>query len=451
MLNVVSGLYNALYGRQTEKPLSPIERLPQDMLVIILQSIDSLRSLRAAVLASSAMYDAFRSAKTETLARVVSHSRPGELDEDAEALSAFMRITSHGKTATTETEKALVNHYLWHPQKEWPFLPKSLFSPELLHFHWYVEYFTEKLFKASMRHLHQKGWLGSEKLRFRRLSHIETVRVQRALYRFEIFSAYHRLEPTNPKHLISSPRWRSHVQVWEMEEITCVQNLIFHRLAVLDPMIESLIRNMRLASDIELKKLLPSAACNKARRVEQLTSCVKSLITSHGLSVLFRILSEPEAQSTRSFVRDIMKEALFPLSGTSFRSRSELLFHLYMQSSGSVSSLMFVGYENEQPCALNLERLRVREDTPEHPSIGYVHAYRGKTLKLIKSGNMSRTESSLYNGKKHHEERKWGYCLWDSHRMEVWSSELAGSAPRARSQIRVTSQGSPRWRTTRLN
>jgi hypothetical protein len=451
-MNVVSSLYNALYGRQTEKPLSPIERLPQDMLVIILQSIDSLRSLRAAVLASSAMHDAFRSAKTETLARVVSHSRPGELDEDTEALSAFMRITSHEKKAMTKTEKALVNYYLWHPQEEWPFLPKSLFSPELLHFHWYVEYFTEKLFKASMRHLHQKGWLGSKKLRFRRLSHIETVRIQRALYRLEIFSAYHRLDPTDPKQLIRSPRWRSHVQVWEMEEVACVQNLIFHRLAVLDPLIESLIHYMDLASDTELKKLLPSARSNKTRLVEQLTSIIKSLITSHGLSVLFRVLSEPEAQTTRRFIRDIMREAFLPPSGTSSSRRSELLFHLYVQPShGSISSLMFMGRENEQPCTLSLERLRIREDTPEHPSFGYFHAYRTKTLRLIKSGNMSRTESSLYNGRKHHEDRKWGYCLWDSHRMEVWRSELAGSAPKTTLQVRVTSQGSPRWTTTRLN
>lgn len=445
MMNVVSSMYNALYGRQTEKPPSPIERLPQDILVIILQSIDSLRSLRAAVLASSAMCDAFRSAKTETLSRVVSCSRPRKLDEEAEALSAFMSITKHG-TATTQTEKVLVNHYLWNPQKAWPFLPRNLFTPDLLHFHWYVEYFTEKLFKASMRHVHQKGWLGSEKLRFRRLSHIETVRMQRALYRLEIFSAYYRLFQLNPKQLVSSPRWRFHVQVWEMEEIACVQHLIFDRLAVLDSMIESLIHYMDLDRNPEIKHLCPIGS---TARLKQLKNSVKALITSHGLSALFRVLSEPEAQSTRSFVRDIMKDVFLP-SGTSGR-KSGLLFHMLTQPSGAVPSLMFMGAESEQPCTLILERLRVREDTPEHPSFGYVHAYRETTLGFIKFGQMSRTESVLYNGRLHHEDRKWGYCLWDSNRMEFWRSELDGSAPEARAQVRVTSQGSPRWTTTRLN
>ena len=184
-------------------------------------------------------------------------------------------------------------------------------------------------------------------------------------------------------------------------------------------------------------------------RVKKLTSSIKALIASHGLSALFRVLSEPEAQSTRSFVRDIMKDVFLP-SGTSGR-KSGLLFHMLTQPSGAVPSLMFMGAESEQPCTLILERLRVREDTPEHPSFGYVHAYRETTLGFIKFGQMSRTESVLYNGRLHHEDRKWGYCLWDSNRMEFWRSELDGSAPEARAQVRVTSQGSPRWTTTRLN
>lgn len=446
-MNVLSSIYHAARDYTSERDRnighvpSPMERLPQDMLVLILQSIDSLRSLRAAVLASSAMYDAFQAAKMETLACVVSHSRPKEVEADAVTLSVFMHMHHQ---SSTEVAKALLIHNLWHPKKEWLFLPKSLSSPELLHFHWYVEYFTEKLFKCSMRRVHEKGWLGSgsDKLRFRRLSPNETIRIQRALYRIEFFSLYSRLDSEDPRELIRTPYWRKRVPVWEMEETACIQNLIYHRLAVVDSVIQSLIHDLDLPGDPRA----PRAPKSKAW-VRLLTRNIKCLIVAQDLGTLFRILSGPEKQTTRRLIRDILRESLRPTE----KSRRNLLLTLVSEEGCPIPHLMLEGRNTEESCTLYLEKLRAPQEDSEYPSFGYVRAYRTKTLELVKMGHMNRKRSSLYNEKRYHEDRKWGYCLWDKDRMEYWGDDFHARSLRRRSQLRVTSQGSPGWTTIRLN
>lgn len=135
-MKVLSSIYNASFGGKSDHAPSPMEQLPQDMLVLILQSIDSLRSLRAAVLASSAMYDAFKAAKIETLACVVSHSIPEEVHADAVALSVVVHMHDQEHKMIA---RGLLARNLWEHQPAWAYLPRNLSSPQLLHFHWFVE------------------------------------------------------------------------------------------------------------------------------------------------------------------------------------------------------------------------------------------------------------------------------------------------------------------------
>jgi hypothetical protein len=409
-MNTLSRIYHATLSSPPSHIPSPMERLPQDILVLILQSMESLRSLRAAVLASSAMNDAFQTAKIETLAQVVFLSRPEEVSSDAVALSVLIHMR-HGPNS--KTAKALLDHNLQHPRQKWLFLPKSVSSPELLRFHWYVEYFTERLFKASARHVHQKGWTRSEKLRLRRLSPYETIRIQRALYRLECFSLYAELEPTNYGQLIGTAYWRKHVSVWEMEEIACIQNLIFHRLAVVDDVILSVFHSLGLSTVARSSELPSQKAWLKIAARNS-----KSLLTCHRLSTLFRILTEPSKQSTRRIIYDTIREHfLAPTKPFS-------AYNLSNATSAVVPYFMFVGRETEQPATLHLERLRNWEERPGYPSYGYARAYRTRTLELVESGNMWGKYSSLYNEAKHHEDRMWGYCLWDENRMDFWGDQL---------------------------
>ena len=434
-MDTLTRIYQATLSSPPSHIPSPMECLPQDILVLILQSIESLRSLRAAVLASSAMNNAFRTAKIETLARVVSRSRPEELSSDAVALSVLIHMR-HGPTS--KTAKALVDRNLQHPRHEWLFLPKSVSAPELLRFHWYVEYFTEKLFKASMRHVHRKGWTRSEKLSFRRPSPNETIRIQRALYRLEFFSSYAELEPTNNGQLTGTAYWRKHVSVWEMEEIACIQNLIFQRLAVVDDVILSVFHSLGLSTVAR-----SSESPGKKAWLKIAARNAKSLLTCHRLSTLFRILTEPSKQSTRRIIHEAIREHF--LSPTKpFRAHN-----LSNATSAVVPHFVFVGSETEKPATLHLERLRNWEERPGYPSYGYSRAYRSLTLELVEWGYTYGKHSSLYNEAKHHEDRMWGYCLWDQNRIDFWADEL--HFLRTRSQLRVTSRGSPGWTTTRLN
>lgn len=433
-MNTLSLIYHATLSHPPPRTPSPMERLPQDILVLILQSISSLRSLRAAVLASSAMNSAFRTAKIETLARVVSRSRPTGVHTDAVALSVLMHLH---RGPPSKTAEELLDCNLQHPRQEWLSMPRSLSSLDVLHFHWYVEYFTERLFKSSMRYAHQKRWTGSEKLKFRRLSQIETIRIQRALYRLEFFSLYAELEPTRSENLMTSPYWRKHVSVWEMEELACIQNLIFHRLAAVDTVIHSLLEYMGLQPSRQ------NTVRNK-ERARMIPRKVKALLMCNPLSTLFRVLTEPQKQSTRRIIQQTIRKVVTP---TSNPSHTRFLDH--DSASAPIPHPMFRGLETQTPATLPLVHLLHWEESPLHPSYGYARAYRTPTLQLVKLGHMSRKQSSLYNEMMHHEDRKWGYCLWDEERMEFWGEEFA--ALRTRARIRITGSGLPGWTTVRIN
>jgi hypothetical protein len=316
-------------------------------------------------------------------------------------------------------------------------MPRSLSSPDLLHFHWYVEYFTEKLFKSSMRYAHQKGWTGSAQLKFRRLSLLETIRIQRALYRLEFFSAYAAMVPIQYEHILTrSPYWRAHVSVWEMEELACVANLIFHRLAVVDTVIQSLIEEMNLQAR------LPDTPQSR-ERTKTLPLKVKGLLMYQPFRTLFRILTEPDKQSTRRIIQQTIRIHLTTLPTP---------FHHYFQHhptpSVPIPHPLFSGRETEHPATLPLPRLLRRENTPAHPSYGYARAYRKTTLQLVKSGHMGRKQSSLYNEGKYHEERRWGYALWDEERMEDWGEGYRKDGGRGSLIGAGRDEG---WMTVRIN
>lgn len=441
-MDIIANLYHAVAGdTKTKADPSPMERLPQDMLVHILQSINSLRSLRAAVLASSAMYDAFRTAKTETLACVVSHSRPEEIRSDAVALAVLMSIheQEHSKISMRLTIDSLIN-----PQRSWTYLPGDLSAPHLLHFHWFVEYFTEKLFKSAMREVHRRGWSATEKLKFRRLSRHETIRIQRALYRFEFFNSFMRLDTMNWSGLLVTPLWRENVPAWGMEEIACIHQLLWQRLRVLDDSIFNIIANTKHSCGHRH----PGARKDEGW-ILSATRAVKNLILSQGLATVYKLVSRPENQSTYQRIRDTLVASLHP-------DVKHILYMNYPVCSCVTMyqpESLFDDWANPRlPCTLQIDRLRSPQEGTDYPSFGYVRAYRKRTLSLIKAGAMSARESTLYYQPEHANDREWGYCLWDKERMEWWGdTDPIIRQDRQRTQIRMRSRESPRWTTVQLN
>ena len=422
-MNVITEIYGAVFGGLQARPgPSLVEKLPQDIIVLILQSIDSLRSLRAAVLAASAMNDAFKTAKIETLACVVAHSRPKEIEEDAVALSVVMSMQLQ---KNPKVMNALLLDNLSRPRKKWQYLPRDLASPRLLHFHWFVEYFSEKIFKSSMRRTHRMGWSGTDKLRFRKLSHNETVRIQRALYRLEFFNSVIRLDVLGGWSLKSSPYWRNKVFVWDMEEVSCVYDLLSMFLVDLDKAILSALQRINVFDNSSAP---PSARSKKL--LSFLISTSKNVILSQGLPSLFRLLSRPESLQTYKTIHEILRPTFKLSNGPADFSVRQLVpgVEVFMRDT------IFERSHPQQPFKLDPDKVKIPQDSIDYPSFGWLLAYSQKTAKLAQDGTLDREQSYFY--REHHFIQNWGYCLWDQVRLETWGVEgFTSGKPRLRRQF----------------
>jgi hypothetical protein len=305
--------------------------------------------------------------------------------------------------------------------------------------------FTEKLFKSAMREVHKRGWSGTEKLKFRRLSQNETIRIQRALYRFELFNSFMRLDMMGLAQLLATAYWKENVSVWDMEEIACIHQLLSQRLSVLDDTIEKIVESTTLLRHHTYSE---SQESRGKTWIAAATRVVKNLILSQGLATLFRLLSRPESQSTSHRIREILYQSVRPIVKPERYTQHRFNDIIIYQP----DSLFDEWVHSALPCTLHIDRLRNPQDSTDYPSFGYVRTYRTRTLKLVKAGNMPSRASTLYHETEHADDREWGYCLWDEERMEWWGRSLTlGQHPRERSQLRVTSRGSPRWHTVQLN
>ncbi|WEW57319.1 hypothetical protein PRK78_002784 [Emydomyces testavorans] len=192
--------------------VSPVERLPVEITQMVLSAITDLLSLRCAALSCPAFFYAFNGAGNAITTRVLSTQVGFDVLPEAIAASESSQLLSH---TDEEIEEFVANHFhrRQSPPESWT-LASALPIGKL---HNYVSAFAQMFvsnvsIKESLR---GAGWLDP--------TYDETCRIERALYRFEVF-----------RNIFSKSRSReeerniffANFAPWENEQLGCIHDFL---------------------------------------------------------------------------------------------------------------------------------------------------------------------------------------------------------------------------------
>ncbi|KAF4420427.1 zinc finger domain-containing protein [Fusarium austroafricanum] len=194
--------------------VSPVERLPVEITQKVLSTVTDLLSLRCAALSCPAFFYAFNDAENAITTRVLSTQVGFDLLPEAIAASESSQLPSHTEE---EIQEFVANHLRRRrsPPESWTLALASALP--IGKFHNCVSAFA-RMFVSNVsirENLGRVGWLDP--------TYDETCRIERALYRFEVF-----------RNILSKSRsieeetniFFANFAPWENEQLGCIHDFL---------------------------------------------------------------------------------------------------------------------------------------------------------------------------------------------------------------------------------
>lgn len=206
---------------------SPIERLSVELVRMILSAVPDVASLQAAVLSCPLFYSSFLEAEGEITAQVLLNQI--DISVLPEAMVAFGSSSWHLRGTNPKNREVLVNFISQDnfqrptPPRSWS-LRKAL---DLGRLHIYVDSFAKKFAMATLtKHtLNQSNTVAT---------HQEMCRIERVLYRFEIYCNLFREFPKALSGFYEDQALYDELQglffanfaPWESEQLGCIHDFL---------------------------------------------------------------------------------------------------------------------------------------------------------------------------------------------------------------------------------
>lgn len=212
---------------------SPVERLSVELVRLILSAVPDVESLRAAVLSCPLFYRSFLEAETSTTALVLRNQIDDSVLPEAMAAAASLLLRPHG---AQQTDQDAVEDFVAHNLRRRPTPPRSLSLRDALllgrlHVYvdrWAVTFATAALLQDAL-HKTQPGSAATYQ---------EMCRIERALYRFEIYcnlfrevptkQSITRLTRTTPSIMYAEQKglFFANFARWENEQLGCIHDFL---------------------------------------------------------------------------------------------------------------------------------------------------------------------------------------------------------------------------------
>ncbi|ERS95277.1 hypothetical protein HMPREF1624_08489 [Sporothrix schenckii ATCC 58251] len=206
---------------------SPIETLSVELVHLILSAVPDVESLRAAVLSCPLFYGCFLEAEASTTALVLRNQIDDSVLPEAMAAAASLQLRPHG---AQQNDKDAVEHFVANSLRRTLSLRDALLLGRL---HIYVDRWATKFVTAALGqdalHKSQPGLAATYQ---------EICRIERALYRNEIYCNLFREVPTKqsitsltrttPSILYAEQKelFFANFARWENEQLGCIHDFL---------------------------------------------------------------------------------------------------------------------------------------------------------------------------------------------------------------------------------
>lgn len=198
---------------------SPIERLPVELKLQLLPFLTDVQSLRSTILTCPSLYNAFMQYESLITTRVLRRQMPHEVLPEAIAAWKSSRV----QPANREIVHDFVEEH-FRVRRSRP-KPLSLFEAiGVVKLHSCVEHFTDDFATLMFEESSRFSQIGSPPAW--PLSRHEVMRIQRALYRFEVYGNLFR-DGELFKWQEQRDLFFSKFSYWENEQLGCVRDYLY--------------------------------------------------------------------------------------------------------------------------------------------------------------------------------------------------------------------------------